>query len=336
MNGTRKTRFPMFATMQRIPGGLMLIPLILGSLIGTFAPGTLEIGSFTTALFSDGALPLIALLIFATGTQVDIRSGAAGVASHTVVVLVFKTLIPAGLVVLLGTKVGIDGFWGISILALITCFANSNGGLWLAFAGQYGDERDRGAYIASAFDDGPFLVLLFIGASGLGDVPLITLVAAVVPFLLGVLVGNVDQDWRKAVEPVPNIVIPFFAFALGAGINIKDIATGGFAGLFIGAGVVLFTGGLLYLAYRFILKRGPKSGIGFAAGTTAGNAVATPAIVVAADASFEPYLDSAIAQVAAAVLVTALLAPTVAAFVLRREGGLQASTPRPLVEEGVA
>src|SRR3546814_7626536 len=72
--------------MQRIPGGLMLIPLILGSLIGTFAPGTLEIGSFTTALFSDGALPLIALLIFATGTQVDIRSGAAGVARHTVVV----------------------------------------------------------------------------------------------------------------------------------------------------------------------------------------------------------------------------------------------------------
>ncbi|GAA1651443.1 2-keto-3-deoxygluconate permease [Kribbella alba] len=331
MNGTRTTRIPMFATMQRIPGGLMLIPLILGSLIGTFAPGALEIGSFTTALFSKGALPLIALLIFATGTQVEGRSGA-GVASHTIVVLVFKTLIPAGLVVLLGTQVGIDGFWGISILALITCFANSNGGLWLAFAGQYGDERDRGAYIASAFDDGPFLVLLFIGASGLGDVPLIALVAAVVPFLLGVLVGNLDQDWRKAVEPVPNIVIPFFAFALGAGINIKDIATGGFAGLFIGAGVVLFTGGLLYLAYRFILHRGPKSGIGFAAGTTAGNAVATPAIVVAADASFEPYLDSAIAQVAAAVLVTALLAPTVAAFVLRREGGLQPSTP--LVTEG--
>ena len=40
--------------------------------------------------------------------------------------------------------------------------------------------------------------------------------------------------------------------------------------------------------------------------------------------------------VAAAVLVTAVMAPTVAAFVLRREGGLLASTPRPLVEEGVA
>lgn len=322
MSATQKSLFPMFATMQRVPGGLMLIPLVLGSLIGTFAPDSLGIGSFTTALFRDGALALIALLIFATGTQVTGRTGG-GVASHTAVVLLFKTLIPAGVIVLIGSLVGIDGFWGVSILALLTCFANSNGGLWLAFAGQYGDERDRGAYIASAFDDGPFLVLLFLGASGLGDIPLLTLLAAVVPFLLGVVVGNVDHEWRKAVEPVPNIVIPFFAFALGAGINIKDVITGGFTGVFVGVGVVMFTGGLLYLAYRFVLRRGPKSGIGFSAGTTAGNAVATPAIVAAADPRFQEYVGTATAQVAAAVLVTALLAPTVAAWVLKREGGLE-------------
>src|SRR5690606_40195699 len=66
------TPFP-YTTLFR--SGLMLIPLILGALIGTFAPGALEIGSFTTALFSDSALPLIALLIFATGTQVSARTG---------------------------------------------------------------------------------------------------------------------------------------------------------------------------------------------------------------------------------------------------------------------
>jgi 2-keto-3-deoxygluconate permease len=316
-----QSKFPMFATMQRIPGGLMLVPLVLGSLVGTFAPGALGIGSFTTALFQNGALALIALLIFATGTQVTGGTGGA-VASHTIVVLIFKTLIPATVVVLIGQFTGIEGFWTVSILALITCFANSNGGLWLAFAGQYGDERDRGAYIASAFDDGPFLVLLFLGASGLGDIPLLTLLAAVVPFLLGVIVGNLDREWRRVVEPVPNIVIPFFAFALGAGINITNVITGGLTGLFIGVGVVFFTGGLLYLAYRFILRRGPKSGIGFSAGTTAGNAVATPAIVAAADPSFQPFVGTATAQVAAAVLVTAILAPAVAAAVLKREGGL--------------
>ncbi|MGE8677448.1 MAG: 2-keto-3-deoxygluconate permease, partial [Achromobacter marplatensis] len=45
----------------------MLVPLILGSLIGTFAPDALAIGGFTTALFKNSAMPLIALLIYATG-----------------------------------------------------------------------------------------------------------------------------------------------------------------------------------------------------------------------------------------------------------------------------
>ena len=34
-----KSRIPLFDGMNRIPGGLMLIPLIIGSVVGTFAPG---------------------------------------------------------------------------------------------------------------------------------------------------------------------------------------------------------------------------------------------------------------------------------------------------------
>ena len=34
-----KSRVPLFDGMNKIPGGLMLIPLIAGSIVGTFAPG---------------------------------------------------------------------------------------------------------------------------------------------------------------------------------------------------------------------------------------------------------------------------------------------------------
>jgi 2-keto-3-deoxygluconate permease len=319
--GTTRSRVPLFATMNRIPGGLMLVPLVLGSVIGTFAPGALGIGSFTTALFQDSALPLIALLIFMTGTQVTGRSSGP-VLAHTGVILLTKSLIPAGLVVLLGLAVGIDGFWGISILGLLAAFDNSNGGLWLAFTGKYGDERDRGAYMASAINDGPFFSLLFLGASGLGDIPLLALVAAIVPFLLGMVVGNLDPQWRDVLRPVPNIVIPFFAFALGTGIDLGSVVTGGLTGLGVGVAVVLITGSLVYLGYRFLLRRGRKAGIGFAAATTAGNAIATPGIVAAADPRFAEYAGTATAQVAASVLVTAILAPLVASLVLKRAGGL--------------
>lgn len=286
---------PLYDLMSRLPGGTMVIPLILGSLIGTFAPDALAIGSFTTALFKTSAGPLIALLIFSTGMQITLRNSGP-VLAHTGTVLLCKTILPALLVTLLGFMIGKDGIAGVSLLALLTIVANSNGGIWLAFTGKYGDYRDRGAYIASAVNDGPFFVLLFLGVSGLADIPFMVMLAA---------------------------VIPFFAFALGTGINLKAIVTGGASGLIIGTICCLLTGFMVYTGYRWLLRRGNQSGIGFAAGTTAGNAIITPEIVAQADPAMQPYVQTATAQVAAAVLVSAILAPLVAAWVLKRQGGLK-------------
>jgi 2-keto-3-deoxygluconate permease len=326
---TGRSRVPMFAFLQKVPAGMMLIPLMLGVLMNTFAPEALKIGGFTTALFKEGTLTLIAVLILATGAQITGSHSGKAAASTTTVVLVCKTLIPATIAVILGLVVGIEGIAGVSILAMLAIFGNSNGALWLAFAGQYGDERDTGAYVASAFDDGPFLALLFLGASGLGDIPLLAFAAALIPFIIGLIIGAVDREWTKALDHVPNIVIPFMSFAVGTGINLKTVLTGGSAGIVLGLIVVVFTGGLTYLGYRFVLKRGFKSGIGFAAGTTAGNAVAVPAVVAVADPRFEPFVASASAQAATAVLVTAVLAPIVASWALKRAGGLQPADPVP-------
>lgn len=312
---------PLFRTMKRLPGGLMLVPLVLGSLIGTLAPGALDIGSFTTALFKDSALPLIALLIFATGTQVTLRTSGPVLAT-TGVVLLCKSIIPGIAIVALGAVVGPDGILGVSILALLTVATNANGGLWLAVTGQYGHARDRGAYIAGAVNDGPFFALLFLGASGLGEIPLLALLAAVVPFLLGVLVGNLDGQWRATLSPVPDIVIPFFAFALGTGIDLGDVASGGLTGIVLGVLITPVTGGLVYLGYRLLLRRGAESGLGFAAGTTSGNSIATPAIVASADPTFSSYVGAATSQAAACVLVTAVLAPMLASWTLKRSGAL--------------
>ena len=333
MSNEQGTLVPLYRSMNRIPGGAMLIPLVLGSVLGTFAPAALEIGSFTTALFKDSALPLIALLIFATGTQVTLRTGGP-VLAITGVVLLGKSVIPGLLIIGLAAFTGPEGILGVSILALLAAATNANGGLWLAVTGQYGRARDRGAYIAAAINDGPFFALLFIGASGLGQIPVLTLVAAVVPFLLGVLVGNLDAQWREVLKPVPSIVIPFFAFALGTGINLADVARGGLSGILLGVFVTVFTGGLVYLGYRLLLRRGKESGIGFAAGTASGNAVATPAVVAAADPSFASYVGTATTQIAAAVLVTALLTPLVTTWVLKRAGASPAEDER--AEEAAA
>ncbi|HBO38843.1 MAG TPA: 2-keto-3-deoxygluconate permease [Pasteurellaceae bacterium] len=307
--------------MNKIPGGAMVIPLILGSVIGTFFPEFLGIGSFTTALFKSSAGPLIALLIFATGMQITLRSSGP-VLVHTGVILLCKTLIPGVLVIILGLFVGNDGVMGVSLLAMLTVVANSNGGIWLAFAGKYGDYRDRGAYIASAVNDGPFFVLLFLGVSGLADIPLFLMLAAVIPLIIGMIIGNLDPKWTEIMKPTGTIVIPFFAFALGTGINLQSIVTGGATGIALGIIASLITGSFVFIGYKIILRRGNQSGIGFAAGTTAGNAIITPEIVAQADPNLAPIVQTATAQIAAAVLVSAILAPLLAAWILKRQGGL--------------
>jgi Kef-type K+ transport system membrane component KefB len=103
------------------------------------------------------------------------------------------------------------------------------------------------------------------------------LVAALVPFVIGLFIGALDREWTRALDAVPNVVIPFMSFAVGTGIDLRTVITGGAIGAVLGVCVVALTGGLTYLGYRFILRRGRESGIGFAAGTTAGNAVAVPA-----------------------------------------------------------
>lgn len=326
MDAGRSTRstVPLYDWMNKIPGGLMLIPLVLGSVVGTFFPGFLELGSFTTALFKDSALPLIAVLIFATGMQITARTSGPVLAT-TGTLLLTKSLIPAALVALAGSVWGIEGFLGVSVLALMATVDNSNGGLWLAFTGKYGDERDRGAYMASALNDGPFISMVFLGASGLADIPLTAFLAAIIPLALGFVVGNLDPRWTEVMRPVPNIVIPFFAFALGTGIDLRDVVSGGASGILVGVIAVALTAALTYAGYRFILRRGSRSGIAIASATTAGNAVATPAIIGAIDPAFEPYVAVATAQVASAVLVSAILAPLLATIVLKRQGGLESA-----------
>lgn len=311
-------RVPIVDTLQRVPGGMMLIPLLLGSLVRTFAPGFLGLGSFTTALFRDSALPLIALLILATGAQINLRQSGK-VLAKTGVLLLMKTIVPGLLIIGFGFLFGLDGVLGISLLAAMVAFINSNGGLWLALASQYGDEEDRGAYIASALNDGPFFTLVFLGLSGLGDIPFVYAVAAILPFLIGFVLGNLDYKFAQMMKPASAITVPFFAFALGAGIDLRSLAIGGVTGILLGLLVALLTGALTYLGYRWLLRE--RSAVGFAAGTTAGNSVATPAIVAEADPAFVPYVGVATAQVAAAVLVTAIVAPLLTHYMNRRLRG---------------
>ena len=308
------------ATLERIPGGMMVVPLLLAATLNTFFPELLRIGNFTEALFVDGSSTLIALFLLCTGAQINFRNVGVSLGKGATL-LTTKWLVGAAVGLLAYIFAGTDGLWlGIAPIAIIAAMTNSNGGLYVALVGQYGDKTDRAAYSLLALNDGPFftmVALAIFGAMGFVDgmFSVVSFVSVLLPIIIGMVLGNLDEEMREFLDKGSSMLIPFFAFALGMGIDFGSIIDGGLSGIVLGLLTVFGTGTAGYFVFK-AFKWNPIAGA--AEGSTAGNAVATPAAIAAASAGFAANVEIATVQVAASVVTTAILLPFYMGFLVKR------------------
>lgn len=289
----------------------------------------LKIGGFTTALvLGPGALCLIGLFLVCAGAQMNLRVGGRAL-KKGLIITSSKFLVALVMGVLFGLFCDpFAGFLGLSVLAVVAAMENSNGGLYVALTSEYGNHSDVGAIAVLSLNDGPLftlIILWFLGAAGIlqGTFPFIAFLAVLLPILLGMLLGNLDEDIRTFLKPGEKMLIPFFAFALGTLMNFSvflnmDVLAGGLA---LGLATTLLTGGFGALMLKVFREKSVIAGV--AEGSTAGNATATPAAVaVAATAAFyagkmpaemyEQYLavvKTATAQVSISTLSTCIFCP---------------------------
>ena len=293
----------------------MVVPLTFGSLITTFAPNTAQVfGSFTGALFT-GAIPLIAVFFICLGSTISLRALPRMLQRGGVMMV---TKVGVGIVIgyVLGHSIGvlpIQSGWlaGISTLAVVAAINDTNGGLYVALMEQYGRPEDAGAYCLMALESGPFFTMITLGVAGLSSFPWQTLVGAILPLFIGMALGNLDDEFRVLLGKAAPAIIPFFAFGLGATLNLKLIWQAGLLGVALGISVIVVSGAFLFVADRLT---GGTGVAGIAASTTAGNAAVVPALVAAADPKYRPAAGPATVLVAASVIVSAFLAPLLVAW----------------------
>ncbi|MFP3550407.1 2-keto-3-deoxygluconate transporter [Paraburkholderia sp. SIMBA_049] len=306
--------------IDRVPGGLMLIPLLLGACVHSFAPGAGKyFGSFTNGLIT-GTVPILAVWFFCMGATIDLRATGT-VLRKSGTLLVTKMLVAWLATIIASSLLPIDGiktglFAGLSVLAITTSMDMTNGGLYAAVMQQYGTKEEAGAFVLMSIESGPLVSMIILGATGVAFFEPRLFVGAVLPFVIGFTLGNLDSALRELFGRCVVPLIPFFGFALGNGIDLNVIVKSGIPGVLLGLGVIVITGIPLILADRYIA--GGNGAAGLAASSTAGAAVANPSIIGEMIPHFKPVVPAATAMVATACLVTAILVPILTAMWSKR------------------
>src|SRR6266852_651495 len=161
-------QIPIKRSIDRIPGGMMIVPLFFGAIIRTWAPGVPSFfGSFTGALFT-GALTILAVFYVCMGSTIEFTA---------------------------------------------TPYILKKGGA--LFAAKVGTAVVLGIILGRIWHEAPVEGGILAGLS---------------PLAVGMIIGNLDKEMRDFLGRAVPVMIPFFAFALGAGIDLATVWRAGLLG----------------------------------------------------------------------------------------------------------
>ena len=292
---------------------MMVVPLFIGMVLNTFFPDLMKIGGFTQALTGVGYPTVLGMYLFTVGTKMSVRA-APRMLMRGFGILTAKvgiaTIFALAVARLFGGEI-----IGLSTLAVMVAMSDTNGGMFLALTSVMGSKDDSGTYVVQSIETGPFLTMLIFVGTGLAVIPYLTMVSVIAPIVAGAILGNLDEDIKDFFGSHEAIIVPFMAFTLGQTINLKSVVTAGLPGVVLGLTVVTVTGFVCIAADRLL---GGTGIAGAAASSTAGNSAAVPQAVALADTSFAPIAGAATVQVAASVIVTAVLTPLLTAWWYKR------------------
>ena len=309
--------------LNKIPAGTMFVPLVISAVITTICihcglgVSLWEyLGNPMKDLFgSTGQMLLIGLMLFCTGTTITgrdfIEVGKRGIW------IILARLIPAYVIcAIVFVCCGVNGFAGIDSITLVCCLTSANAALYMGIIQPYGDDSDKGTFPIMLIFSMPLVPFIFLSCMGSGNSDITTsilqIISLLIPFLLGVLLGNLDHKIRNVFKGGNAIILPFLGFQFGSTIDLVNA----FQGEVILAALLLtviywaVTMILPYLVDRFILKRPGYASV--ASCSLAGVALSIPAMV--ATYTFNGVSGSEAAKNATAILafvlfITNILAP---------------------------
>lgn len=140
--------------------------------------------------------------------------------------------------------------------------------------------------MADALHRGVLLILGFYGEAGFGEAQIMQIISLIIPFILDMVLGNMDMDIRKVFAGGNAIILPFLGFEFGSTINLIDAVKMLPQGLLMSVIYFIIVITPAYVFERTVLHRPGYASV--ASGSLAGVALVIPSMAAASNTAFEP------------------------------------------------
>ena len=305
---------PILKFIKKIPGGLMVVPMLVSCIINTLFPEFMQIGNPMTATFTKaGTMTVCGIILVTNGTQIKIRQLGL-VAKRCGSMMLLKIAMTFVLGYGYYYFFGLEGFAGIPLVAFIACILGTNPGVHLALMNSYGDKMDEAAFGPLNLLVAPAVPATVIMLCAGGSFDLSSVLATFIPFLFGIVLGNLDDSFTQMFSNANVILLPFIGICLGAGINLSAAVEAGIPGFILTVLYYVINFFPLVLFDRMVIKQRGHSGAALCAAS--GLSLTVPGLLATIDPKFAPFVDASVAQQALAVVITAFLTPYLTKFVV--------------------
>lgn len=301
--------------MRKIPAGMMLIPIFIGALIHTFFPNLLTIGDPTEVLFtSKGMSCLLGLIIFFTGTQIKVKDLKKNLKNNLILVAT-KLIVAYGLSYLFYRLFGIVGVFGISFVAIVSVLTSTNGVLYYGIVDEYHEKQDYTTFCLIALYSMPIIPTVFLTSFG-GSIDMTAVISLIVPFVLGFILGNLDDEWSKLFQNGSAMLFPIVGLQFGSLIDLQSMVADIPRGILLV--VIFYICSVIptYLMDRKVLKNDGHSAIAMA--SVAGGALSVPYFCAEIIPEYQAFLSSAISQISVCLLITTFVTPFLTKYLVQK------------------
>src|SRR5699024_6243308 len=102
---------------------------------------------------------------------------------------------------------------------------------------DFGVDLDKAAFGLTALFSIPAFPMIIYALSGSGEIEWMPIITTLIPLLLGVLLGNIDENFKEIFDSGITVLTPILGWNLGQGMNLLEALGSGVAGLIL---VVMF------------------------------------------------------------------------------------------------